>query len=98
MGKKFELGQVVFSTCGRDKDRLYLVVGYDGERVLVADGVNRKLDRPKRKNPQHLRGRKLRSEELGEKLAAGSKVTNLDLRGTILELENNTTPSRGGEE
>ena len=47
-------GTVVISRAGRDKGRLLAVVGNDGRFVLVADGKERPLARPKKKNPLHL--------------------------------------------
>ena len=48
-------GRVVISSAGHDKGRFMLVVGADGDRVLVADGKERKLDHPKKKNVRHVR-------------------------------------------
>lgn len=48
-------GRVVISSAGHDKERFMLVVGADGERLLVADGKERKLDHPKKKNIRHVR-------------------------------------------
>lgn len=52
----FSRGQVVYSAAGHDKDSFYVVVdvGEDGS-CGIADGRRRKLARPKRKNPRHLR-------------------------------------------
>lgn len=47
-------GMVVRSLCGRDKDRLLCVLGEEKNRVLVCDGKERPINRPKRKNPKHL--------------------------------------------
>jgi len=49
-----DVGSIVQSTAGRDKDYLLCVVGYEGGMVLVADGRERPLQRPKKKNPNHL--------------------------------------------
>jgi len=49
------VGRVVRSTAGRDKGRLFLVVGvFDGEHLLIADGDLRKLEKPKKKKLRHL--------------------------------------------
>lgn len=51
------IGTVVRSKCGRDKKRVFLIVGVcdDGSgRVLVADGVLHTLSKPKKKNLAHL--------------------------------------------
>lgn len=45
---------VVVSTAGHDKGGLFLVLEAGG-RLLLADGKNRKLGKPKRKNPAHVR-------------------------------------------
>ena len=47
-------GSVVRSTAGRDREKLLLVVGVTEAGVLVCDGKERPLERPKRKNPRHL--------------------------------------------
>ena len=49
-------GCVVLSSAGHDKGRFMLVVGACGGRILVADGKERKLDSPKKKNIKHVRG------------------------------------------
>ena len=48
-------GRVVISSAGHDKGRFMLVVGADGDRILVADGKERRLEHPKRKNIRHVR-------------------------------------------
>ena len=50
----WERGEIVKSLAGRDKGYLLCVVGYDEEFVLVCDGKERRLERPKKKNPKHL--------------------------------------------
>lgn len=50
-------GSVVRSLCGRDRKRVFLIVGIcsDGTgRVLVADGNLHTLEKPKKKNLAHL--------------------------------------------
>ena len=50
----FTKGSVVVSKAGRDKGYLLAVVGNEKDFGLVADGKERPLERPKRKNPKHL--------------------------------------------
>ncbi len=47
-------GYIVRSTAGRDKKRVFLIVGEKDGRVLVADGTLHTLSRPKEKNLRHL--------------------------------------------
>ena len=51
----FEVGEIVKSTAGRDKDTYYLVIDNESERkIKVVDGVKRKFNNPKYKNSKHL--------------------------------------------
>ncbi|NLN07012.1 MAG: RNA-binding protein [Firmicutes bacterium] len=76
-----KIGALVHSLAGRDSGGYYLVVGYAGPRtVLVANGKNRPLKKPKKKNLRHLqfhhdgpaslaekiRQRKARDEEIAQ--------------------------------
>ncbi len=47
-------GQIVCSKAGRDKGRFMAVVEDCGSTVLVCDGKERPLERPKRKNVKHI--------------------------------------------
>ena len=49
-----KVGDVVISTQGRDKDKLYVVVGVD-RYVFVSDGNVHKLAYPKKKNSKHIK-------------------------------------------
>ena len=49
-------GRVVLSTQGRDEGRYFVVLEViDEQFVLMADGLTRKLDHPKKKKIKHLR-------------------------------------------
>lgn len=48
-------GYIVRSVAGRDRGKFMVVVGYEGDYPLVCDGKERPLERPKRKNPKHLK-------------------------------------------
>jgi len=47
-------GTVVRSAAGHDKNRFYAVVKSEAGYVWIADGKERKLEKPKRKNPRHV--------------------------------------------
>ena len=66
---EFETGTVVISKAGRDKGYFMAVVGAEGEKLLTADGKERPLARPKKKNPKHLQktDRKIDLEQLTDK-------------------------------
>ena len=48
-------GQVVCSLAGRDAKGLFMVVACGEGWAALADGKRRPLERPKRKNPRHIR-------------------------------------------
>ncbi len=48
-------GQVVCSVAGRDKGSFLVVVGNQGDYLLVCDGKARPLERPKLKNKKHVK-------------------------------------------
>ncbi len=51
-----EVGDVVFSKCGHDGGKYYVVVKADENEgfYMIADGKARKVARPKRKKGKHL--------------------------------------------
>lgn len=50
----FVRGLVVRSLRGRDKGDFFVVMEVSDRYVLVCDGKNRPLEKPKKKNPVHL--------------------------------------------
>ena len=74
------ISDLVVSTAGRDQGALYYCVSNDGRFVMLANGKDRTLDKPKRKSLRHVR-KVLRSEtRVAQKLASGDKVLNSELR------------------
>lgn len=51
----FLRGQVVISEAGRDSGYLMVVTDYDKAYVYVCDGKERRFEKPKRKNPKHIK-------------------------------------------
>ena len=50
-----ERGAVVIAKAGKEKGGAYVVVGkIDDRNVLIADGRNRTIEKPKKKNVAHL--------------------------------------------
>ncbi|MCL4426453.1 MAG: KOW domain-containing RNA-binding protein [Firmicutes bacterium] len=80
------LGQVVVSKAGRDEGEVFVVLGWEsGGFVLVADGVRRKVEKPKRKNVRHLRVTPRIIWELEGKLSKGIRLNNAELRRRLQE-------------
>ena len=74
------IADVVISTAGRDQGKLFYVIGTDPVYLTLANGKDRTLEKPKRKKRKHIQ-KVLRSEtRVAEKLKAGDKVLNSELR------------------
>ena len=74
------VSDVVVSTAGRDRGNWFYVIAEDREFLLLANGKDRPLDKPKRKKRKHVQ-KVLRSEtRVVEKLIRGDKVLNSELR------------------
>ena len=74
------ISDVVVSTAGRDQGELFYVIGTDDEFLMLVNGKDRTLDKPKRKSLRHVQ-KVLRSEtRVAEKLRTGGKVLNSELR------------------
>ena len=74
------ISDVVVSKAGHDQDEWFYVIGEDQDFLLLANGKDRPLDKPKRKKCKHVE-KVLRSEtRVSEKLRLGDKVLIGELR------------------
>ena len=75
-----QVADVVIATAGREKGKLFYVIGEDPLYLTLANGKDRPLDRPKLKKRKHVQ-KVLRSEtRVADKLRSGDKVLNGELR------------------
>ena len=80
------IADVVVSTAGRDAGSLFYVLEADDTYLLLADGKGRRIEKPKRKKRKHA-SKVLRSEtRVADKLRAGDKVLNSELRRDLAYL------------
>ena len=80
------ISDVVVTTAGRDQGNLFYVVGTDPIYLMLANGKDRTLEKPKRKKRKHTR-KVLRSEtRVAAKLVSGDKVLNSELRRDLAYL------------
>ena len=80
------ISDVVVTTAGRDQGQLFYVVGADPIYLMLANGKDRTLEKPKRKKRKHTR-QVLRSEtRVAAKLVSGDKVLNSELRRDLAYL------------
>jgi ribosomal protein L14E/L6E/L27E len=84
----FKVGDLVISQKGRDEKRIFLVVEKCPEEfVLLADGVIRKIEKPKRKKIKHIKYYDIANERIMLKLAEGKKITNAELKKMIKSVQ-----------
>lgn len=74
------ISDVVVSTAGRDQGEWFYVIGEEPDCLMLANGRNRTLEKPKRKKRKHVK-KVLRSEtRVAAKIFSGDKVLNGELR------------------
>ena len=80
------IADVVVSTAGRDTGNLFYVIEADDVYLMLVNGKDRTIDKPKRKKRKHAQ-KVLRSEtRVADKLKAGDKVLNSELRRDLAYL------------
>ena len=83
------IADVVVSTAGRDAGSLFYVLEADDVYLLLVNGKDRSIEKPKRKKRKHTT-KVLRSEtRVAQKLRNGDKVLNSELRRDLAYLSNN---------
>ena len=80
------IADVIISTAGRDAGSLFYVIRTEDAYLLLANGKDRTIEKPKRKKRKHA-SKVLRSEtRVADKLRAGDKVLNSELRRDLAYL------------
>ena len=78
-----EPGRVVLSTQGRDEGRYFIVLQVIDENfVLMADGLTRRIDHPKKKKVKHLRAKPIMVNVDGASLP-NKHLQDSDLRSAL---------------
>lgn len=84
--EELKAGRLVRSLAGRDKGEHYLVLrSLDARHVLLVNGRNRTLERPKKKNLAHLQPYRRRVENM-EELMGAQKLTDSQVISYIKKL------------
>ena len=80
-------GDIARSRMGRDNKVAYVMMSIENEFAYCANGTTRKVDNPKKKRLKHLRKVSDRTEYMAEKIAKGEKITNVELRRELQDVE-----------
>ena len=94
-----EIGKsdIVRSIAGRDQGKLFYVIETDGAYVLVANGKERRLERPKRKKLKHVRKVPRAESRVAAKILSGEKVLNSELRRDLAKISQDfNSQNQGG--
>ena len=84
---EINVSDVVVSTAGRDQGKLFYVIGTDPVYLLLVNGKDRTIEKPKKKKTKHT-NKVLRSEtRVAAKLLSGDKVLNSELRKDLAYLK-----------
>ena len=82
----FTIADVVVSTAGHDAGDLFYVLEADETWLVLANGKDRTIEKPKRKKRKHAK-KVLRSEtRVAAKIRNGDKVLNSELRRDLAYL------------
>ena len=77
---------IVISLAGHDKGKLFYVLDTDGVYVTLADGKQRRVEKPKRKKRIHVRKVLRQDSTLAAKILSGEKILNSELRRELAKL------------
>ena len=82
----FMIADVVKPKAGKEAGKLYYVVGFSGDKLLLANGKDRSLEKTKQKKRKHA-DMVLRSDtRVAEKLRSGDKVLGSEIRKDLAYL------------
>lgn len=79
------VGSVVRCLNGRDEGHYLVVVGVDGEYLLLADGKRRKIENPKNKKAKHI-------ADTGIKADFSDSATNRKIRNCLNRIDFSLEP------
>lgn len=87
-GYPVEIGRVVFSKCGRDEGRRFLVTSViDEDFVLIADGRTHTAQKQKKKRKKHLKATETIIDRMREKLVLGETPDNSEIAACLSKEE-----------
>lgn len=92
MGRE-KIGGFAVPKAGHDRGKLYVIIGYEEGKYLLADGKHRTLEKPRRKQRKHLEF--LHTQEgFGELFSEGARpIRNEDIKRAIKGLSGAAGPA-----
>ena len=84
--ESYDISDVVQATAGRDAGKWFFVIATEDGHVLLSNGKDRPLEKPKRKKCKHVRKVLRPDTRVAQKLREGDKVLNSELRRDLAYL------------
>ncbi len=81
-------GQVVYSKCGRDKNRPFIIYDLDDTFLYLVDGDLRKLEKPKKKKKIHVQIVNKIDYDIKQKLENNLYILNTDIKKALAKFKN----------
>ena len=78
-----EIGQIVFSKQGRDKDKFFIIYAKEGNYVFLVDGKLRKLESPKKKKLIHIAKTNYIDRNIADMIKNKNYILDSDIRKAI---------------
>ncbi len=79
----------MYSKAGRDKGKKFVVIEIIDEAfVLIADGVLRRVEKPKKKKIKHLEISDIIIADINEKITNKQKISNSEIRKKLDVIDN----------
>lgn len=80
---RFQAGQMAISDAGHDRGKLYVIIEVRDEIVLLADGLRKTVEKPKKKNIRHVRRMNYIAPEIDARLNGECPLNNEDILKAI---------------
>ena len=75
---EYTVGQVVYSKCGHDKGKAFIVTEIEEDFLYLTDGKSRKMDKKKKKKTKHVQITNYYDDELKTKIENGEYLLDAD--------------------
>jgi ribosomal protein L14E/L6E/L27E len=90
LNEDIHIGRVVYSKCGRDSKKYFVVTQtINEEYVYIADGNLRTIQKPKKKKIKHLILSAYVSDEIKNLVLSGEKISNSQIKKFLQSADNN---------
>ena len=79
----YEVGSLVKSKAGHDKDQIYVIIKADDEYIYLSDGIYKTLDKLKKKKRKHIQRINYIDEQINKKIKNHEPMINEEIKRTI---------------